>query len=457
MLIKRLLSNLIDTALFWLVYFISFIASGLPIEEGNSGFLLFLSFLIVVILPVLFNNSTFGKIIMGLAWQQQETLKIKLFIKYMIYFAAASPSLSVSSALDGLIHGTVGKTASVVFANGLIGISFLVADFFVFLLSLGKYHIVDYLLKISLLGATYKRSPWIYLGMTYLFTTALVSFSAVLIKRDFLPDKLFSHFKSIFYNEQFPSDKFHGRQPLVIKEHTDHVFAPSDPLTFLYASKFKQKTIFLDLPYEIFQSLESRRKICIDLLNHSWTNDIFNQEEPKQVRIVLSSTKAGRFLNYYNYYRVYYYDKEFSGWGIYGGIKTDSTITEKYVSFFNAHRRNKSLVIEKNLKMSMQEILKKIKTDNGLRQRFFGQLSLHFKFSWTTESVTIALDRSTIRFDKIDFDDSPLYGTAQVNFPVSNVMSQFNFANILADRIEDADENLYMLLQVREITNEHLN
>jgi len=97
----------------------------------------------------------------------------------------------------------------------------------------------------------------------------------------------------------------------------------------------------------------------------------------------------------------------------------------------------------------MAKILKTIESDSILRKQFFKQMDLHSEFSWTTRFMEIKLDNAVIRFDKIDFNDSPLYGTAQVNFPVSNVMTGFNFANIFADQIEDADDNIFTLVQGR--------
>jgi len=127
--------------------------------------------------------------------------------------------------------------------------------------------------------------------MAYLFTTSLFCMSVFLIKKNFQPERLQAHVKSIIYSEQCPSDQLYGSNVLVTKQFTDHVFAPSDPFSFLFDRKFQQKTLFVNLPYQIFQSLEVRKKVCLFLVDQSMINDIFSFDKSKQLRVVLFSFK----------------------------------------------------------------------------------------------------------------------------------------------------------------------
>ena len=199
MLPRRFLSNLIDSSIFWLIYLFCFWTSGLENNESNSNTFLFLSFLIVIILPVSVVNNTFGKVVLGMKWAFSDTLKQKLLAKYLLYFLAVSPALSLSSALTTLIAGNERKTMGVVFTQGTIGAAFIFVDLIVYLFSWGKFHLTDYFLKLKIEGRPYHRTGWKILGMIYLFVATVIGIDAVLIRQNFLPHRLEDHFKRIFF------------------------------------------------------------------------------------------------------------------------------------------------------------------------------------------------------------------------------------------------------------------
>ena len=246
-----------------------------------------------------------------------------------------------------------------------------------------------------------------------------------------------------------------GQPVLISKEYNDHVFTPSEPMTFLYAQKKDQEIIYIPLPWEIFQSLQARQKVCYNTLSQALINNSFSFYHPKQIKFVLFSYKKGRFLNYYIYHYVYYFEIDRPFWGIYGGIKTDSSTVHQYEDFLIKYQKEKIPLIELKFKARINQIVKKANTDSVFRKKLIDAMSEHFYFISTINDITIKLDSAHIDFKKIDFKDSHLYGTVQINFPTTEIVFQLN--NIFSDQLMDLDENIQQLLLVRKITNDNLD
>lgn len=457
MIFSRILSNIIDGVIFLITYLLLFKVSRLEINPTNSSFISFLSFLVIIGLPVLVINNTFGKEILKLKYHYSERLNLKLLSKYFFYFTTFSNSASFLSTL----------TTFPLFRSNLIEpdqtflvrfyLAYITVDFILFTLSLGKYHIADYILNISISNHLFSKKPFKNLIIVYLFFSILFLGSVVQFKHNLSSNNLQLRLLRDFYKEQYPKDYFYGNEVSVLKKETSNALSPSAPLTLIYDKNIAQKSLFLTLPEHIFNSEYERKEVCKKLIEHSQLNDAFRFYKPEQTRIVLSHYQRGQFFEHHSYFYIYYFNNKLPEWGIYGGISSDSTSINEYVEFVNSINLNRILLLEEELNLNWLEILKVAEYDRSIRELLENEL---LKISSTVfyDRLQIEINSSSIIFHKINFENSRKRGVIGYSFPISTILEQkYDVINSTSDPFFDYDENIYELISSRNrITNPNL-
>ncbi|MBL0013006.1 MAG: hypothetical protein IPP30_04390 [Flavobacterium sp.] len=265
----------------------------------------------------------------------------------------------------------------------------------------------------------YIKRPLKSLSIILLFWSVLIFTNLAFLKKDISVRNLYSSISNDIYTENFPEDLFYGNKVFVVKRKSDTVFIPSDMLSFLFKKEYKQKLLFLSLPFEIFNSKEERFIICKELLLQSIRNDMFMQFHPKQTRITLRAFKKGNFLEYYNYTYTYYFNRD-GYWGLYGGIKNDSTMVDTYYSFI---KQTKAIKSEK----------------------------ISFQSTILSDKIMIRSKTAKLQFDKISFDETPQRGMMQLNFPPQNIIYRTNYWNIIdGSEFPDLEEDFFYLQFCRD-------
>jgi hypothetical protein len=453
LLLKRLLSNLIDFVLYILVLltFVKFIGSEINTEE--NGYLFLISFFIIFFIPITTKNSTIGKLIFKLSWPKNQETKTKLIFKYLLYFVILTPSLSLSTALISFLNQSTIFNIDLTFSLKCM-IAFFISDFTVFILSLGRFHIIDYILNLELNKVKFQNGKFVSLGILYLFFGTLFLLHILQYKFNLEFSKVSNSLLSPLYKEQYPSDDFNGAAVFTIRKKTENVLIPSEPLSFLYKKEYEQKTLYLIVPDKIFDSEYERKNLCIKLIRRSNINNVFSRSIPSQTKIVLSQIKQGFFLECYNNFYIYYYDNNLPEWGIYGGIKIDSSTTNDYVSFINKYKSDNVESIERKLNLSWKEILKKCKQDTNFDNYVNSLWSSKFGTETYTNKLILKLDSAELKLLKINFSSTQYFSNVNFNLPLTNAVQVVNMANLIGDSQIEYDDNVATIIFLRnEITD----
>lgn len=455
-MVKRTLSNIIDLLIYAIVFFLLFKSSRLEVNEINARYFYFASFLLVFFLPILVIKNTVGKILLKVHWDDQDNrIRMKLCAKYFIYFAILSPTFTFVGFFRNfpLLNHQVPD-------SGLIGlilfpIVLLTCDLIFFLASWGKFHITDYILLIRLKSRPFNRKWWITLGYVYFLAGCFILCSAFSYKMNLSTKSLTEKLTSNLFKEQYCQDQFFGNQVWVIRNNYSHVFTISDPWSFIYKRNLEQKTLYLNVPEHVFNSVEERKEVCYNLLSQSMLNDAFNSYHPQQTRIVLSYTEKGSFVEYYNYFYFYYFDNSIPHWGINGGVKGDSTTANDYINLVSKLHSDRVSSVEQRTGMEWSEIVKKSAEDTVFSKQidsYFMGVSLDGAIYPNT--FELKLDSSKIIFHKIKFEDSPKYGFLQINFPIQDLQFRANISNLWTGKLIEYDENVDYLMFIRNLVTD---
>jgi hypothetical protein len=410
--IKRILSNIIDIILYLGLFILLNFITQIENNIDASLFLLFITYILYFGLPLFFVGNTIGKVLFGLKWKNSGNLLI-INIKYYIYFLTFFPGFSLVSLITNFPYFKIDNYNLAISIQLLITISIL--DFLVFLFSLGKYHLLDYVLNLKLENLEYKKKELKSLTIILLFWIIFIFTNLFFLKLDLTIKKVNDSVSKDIYFENFPEDMFYGNKPFIVKLKSDSVFITSDMFSFLFNKVYNQKVLYLNLPFEIFNSNEDRYKVCKDLLIQSMRNDIFTGYNPKQTKIVLRSFKEGHFLEYYSYNYTYYFNNVESSWGIYGGIKNDSLTVNKYNNFVN----------------------------NVSKQKNKKNINLHSTLY--NNKYVININKDEIQFEKIHFDEVEMKGMMQLNFPPQSIIYRANYWNIISGEIQDLEDDIFYL------------
>ena len=450
MIFKRIISNLIDFIFFLLIFFLSFKISGLEYNISHSYFFYFSSFCIVFLIPIFFIKNTIGKEIFNLRWKKTMNLKLKLILKYFLYYLIVAPTFSIPTALISFPYLKNDINGPDLVLSFKLLLVFFSTDLIVFILSLGKFHLLDYLLNLKIKKYKFVNTKNISLGIVYLFFGIFFITNMVQYKNNLSSESVENSAFSIIHKEQYPKDLFFGNDVFVTKENSIKAFTPTKPLSFLFSNSVKQKTLYLNLPEQIFNSEFERQKVCIDLINKSNLNDYFYRYDTEQTRIILTNIKMGKYLEGYKYYYIYYFENKLPEWGVYGGIKADTTTANKYVSFINKYNRDRIVRIENSLNLSWSEIIDKCSNDPKFEESVQNLLTGNINISADYETLRIKIDSSELELDKIKFSDTKLNGYVSFNFPIKNPEHSINTISFGNYEIIENDENVDFLKHLRK-------
>ena len=445
---KRILSNLIDITLFISVYLILGYISKFERNENNMNFILFVTFILYFIIPIIIIKNTFGKLLVQINWLNNSNTKLFLALKYSLYFLFFAPKFSWISLIVNIpiINArNYDKLLSI-----QLFFTFFVLDIIIYLLSKGKYHILDYIFNLQIIHINYKKNELRSLSIILAFVSIFFIINITCFRFNLTFQNINNNISKDIYTEHFPTDKFYGSRILVIKQKTSQIILPDNMLSFLFEKEYNQKILFLYLPYNIFNSTIERKKICYELINQSLTNDVFSEFKPAQTKIVITTIKEGYFFENYNYSYTYYFSHKTPQWGIYSGIKADSTIVENYINFVTG--------IENDKKEKMKLIIKKFKENKKTNSEIVDELKyIHLNSTIYNNKIEISNNNNKLILKKIDFNNSIIHGNFQLNFPVQNLESKVIFFNILNNETFENDDNIFNLMFARkEISNKYL-
>lgn len=417
--VKRLLSNIVDLTCFFICYIILNLTAGLDSNITASVYFIFVSFIICFIIPLVVFSNTIGKLIFNLHWNQQKEKKHLIIIKYVIYYLSVAPEFSIISFIANIPFL---KMSNYSVLSLQISASILVVDLIIFIFSLGKYHLLDYMFNLQIIGLSFKKTPLKSLSIHLLFWWFFIVINLAFIKWDLSVKGINDAIIEDVYFENFPDDLYYGNKPFVVKKKSDNVFIPSDMLSLLFDKEYDEKIIFLYLPFEIFNDKNERFQICKDLILQSIINDVFLDYKPKQTKVVLKTDKNGKFLEYYNYSYTYYFCKDAINWGIYGGIENDSSTIYKYINFIN-----------------------EVKNAQPVESRI-----IPIESSLSSNQLKIIANKAELIFNRVDFNDVKVRANMQLNFPPQRVLYRHNYWNIVGAELPILDDDTFFLKNARD-------
>ena len=189
----------------------------------------------------------------------------------------------------------------------------------------------------------------------------------------------------------------------------------------------------------------------------SYRNDLFSDFKPEQTRIVLSNIEQGMFLEYYNYFYIYYFDNDLIEWNVYGGIEADSITMKNYIDFNNNYTKGligKLENLEKKLDLTWKEIIEQSEKNVKIENEIKGIYNSSFSSELYYNKLIISLDTNKLKLKKIDFTDTKLNGYMNFNFPITELKQRVNLTNLINGEIFEYDENVdYLKLLRDETTN----
>lgn len=455
-LIRRFFSNIIDLILLLLVVVVLFTFTKLETNETNFSFVYFLAYCMIIFLPISLTGTTFGKKIFKLNWLDQKGIKPLLFLKYFLYYVFFSPTFNFSGLLSKIILFNNSNTYDTLFPLK-ITVCFVITDLLIFILSSGKFHILDYLLSIQLETRNYKAKLKYSLLIIYVFFGSLFFMTILSFKYSLSSKNIIGVISHSLHRERFPEDSYSGSQVVVLKTNSSNILTTSEVFSFIYKRNYNQKIIYLNLPSAVFNSETERFKICNSLISESLTNDIFYFYKPSQTKILLTNTINSGFFYFTENYYCYYYDNTRPFWGIYGGVETDTTFIDKYIAFTDNFKKNRITSIENEFKLKWPQIIQKAKADSAFGSELDKHFSMVFNSTLSRDELSIKLDSSVITLKKIPFSKAIRRGFQNFNFPPTEMQQRIFFTDFITDRLLESDESLENLVQIRDLTtNEEL-
>ncbi|MCD8418771.1 hypothetical protein J2Q11_13665 [Tenacibaculum finnmarkense genomovar finnmarkense] len=388
-------------------------------------------------------------------WKDDKDLKLKLSLKYTFYYLSVAPSFSILSAISSfpLLNPVIGDFDKIFSFQILI--VYALTDIIIFITSFGKYHIIDYLVKLDLNGYPFFKKPMKFLYIVYLFFGLLIISNIYSYKYDLTFSSIGNSISQSLVKEQYPDDLFYGQKVFSLRDNSENVFSPSKPLSFIYKQKLPQKTLYLNLPEEVFNSESERKAICLNLIEKSYRNDLFSDFKPRQTRLVLSNIKRGKFLEYYNYFYIYYFDNERPEWSIYAGIEADSITMKNYINFnydYNKGLLNKAKIIEEKLKLPWDEIVEQSENNIKYKKEIMTVYNSSINSTLYYNKLVIAIDTSKLELKRINFSEAKLNGWMSFNLPISDLEQRVNLTNYLNGELIEYDKNVDYLKLLREET-----
>lgn len=450
MIFKRLISNIIDFLIFIGFAFVFIRTTNSLNNQQAVSYFYLVAFILTFILPIIAVGNTFGKIFLKLNWEKYNNYKTKLIIKYFIYFLTFISPLSFVGLINNAPFLNKGLIQIDVVFHLRSLLCIVISDITIFALSLGRYHLLDFVLNTRLESFPFKKSHLKLIGITFLVSFSLIISGLYSYKYNFELSTFNQLMTNQVFLENYPTDFVNSKYRFTTKKRSSNLVCPSKPMSFINTLELKQKTIYLDVPSSVFNIESERHSLCREVLIQSWTNDLFADYHPDQIRLILFNSEPGYFYEYSIYYYVYYYDYNLPEWGIYSGIKADSITLNDYIEFTNKNISTVNSQIQK-FNNKLKEFPIQNLDSNGTDELAL-EVSRTFYFVTTNVSVEIVVDSASIELSKINFEDAELVHFFGINFPFQNEDTRAISDMFSNNEISEMDLNLDYLIRIRNAT-----
>jgi hypothetical protein len=162
-------------------------------------------------------------------------------------------------------------------------------------------------------------------------------------------------------------------------------------------------------------------------------------------------------LEVYTDYYQYYIDNNLLQWGIYAGIKSDSTTMKSYLNFSNNYLPKKVKRIEKEFNMNWTEIVDKCKKDKVFENSILKHFIMAINSKIYNNRIEIVSESNSLILEKISVKDIKAQSYLGYNFPITDLNYKANIINFLNNNVFEIDEDLdYLLLLRQETTDKNL-
>jgi hypothetical protein len=439
-------------AIYVLVVIVLYAASGMDVTEQNGNFLLNVAFVLVFVIPVISADGTIGKMVVKLKWKRTKWLRGRVVIKYALYFAIVSPSLSVFSAI--LTAPYLQQIVTYQFRWLLLSlfVGLVVTDLFMFAVTRGRAHLFDILLKLRIVGYPCKSTMGMHLLIMYAFCGAIIVMTVSQYQYNLTVPNIAVAFQAPMRKENYPVDSFNGNPVFVLKETTDKVVCLSEPLSLISGVKCNRKTLYVRVPQCVYISNNERWKRCIELLQQSLLNDAMAGYQPSQTRIVLASVKQGRFLECMFGYYIYYYDRGKLLSGIHGGIRADEGLAREYANIVANVMRGKADKVENKYNKQWDELIDSCRINEEFTLEISKLLTTEMSLSTRGNYLEMKLDTSMLVMQAIRFNEVKPIELISVNFPIQDLYISLDVRSLIADKLLEYDRNYENLLRIRDMT-----
>ncbi len=364
LLIKRGLAGIINLVVFVLVSLAVFPALNFSKIDLEAKYFYLIVFIATYFIPILYLKTSIGYKIIKIPCNSSKRLIVKYFIYYVLLTGIFLRFIS--------FFGELSKYSSDSFFNSIAFIYLIIALFIIscllFIFSLGRYNLFDFIFKIYYTKTIYKRSSILFL-VIWFSIAYLIAFIGIISKQNFVDDymnqfvkmNLDYDFTNYYPKEVF--DEYSYFQTEKINLNND-IITFSDSKSFYQNTFLGQKTIYAVINKQTFENEDKRFLLCRYLIIYSGINDIFNETSDKvsQTKLLLIYNVPQTYFTKKTYTYCYYYDNKNPKYSIYGGIELDSLISyqKSKIVFKDSAIKNALL---KTLKIS-EDSLKKI-SHNG--------------------------------------------------------------------------------------------
>ena len=442
LMLKRILASIVDLVFFLIIGIIlSQVLSFFNIKLDYSFTILF-NFLIGLIFPIIILDNTVGYYLLRIKYSSSNRLKIKLTVKYFLYFFILSNS---SDRIFGFLK-TLFENYSIIVLPTTFSIrasfTFLFLSSLIFLFTLGKANLIDLLLKIQFINGSVPRRKILFFA-SYIFVFILITSGIVeyKLKQQFnIPKFITTLQKSTNYG-YYPIDAFGDyldqEYPIIFQkdENTYNTFSFSNMASFFYNRYIPTRTISVMLNTKTKNSIRLRQLLAYKLLLYERTSSIFEDNDIDQI-IFRFYYYEYKYFYYYQYVYTYYYDTKMRQILIHGGPEKEK-LKEYYFKVDSSIADQNLTAMARGLNLPKDTLLKYMQKNGGIKLPD----SLNKKITSDTIKTSFSLQLPSLSFSIIPFENVkpeimfgvtyPIIRTKMINFiePLNNEYSIYSLRN----------------------------
>jgi hypothetical protein len=275
-------------------------------------------------------KTTIGLKLLKIEVNSAPKLLLKYFIYYLIIAQIFAAYLSIISEFFNIEE--LGITII------SIEIVFILINVIMFILSRGKFNLLDFAFNIIHASKSYRRTneKTLIIWLSFCYLIALPSILSD--KFSFIPylESLISPNSKYNVTNYYPADIFENYGDIIAEkfEESNKILIFSDPSSIVQDKILVRKTIYVKINKGVNENILRRKELCNNLIYYSSINDYLGKiyGEVDQTKIVLIYIKRNTFLSGLSSTYLYYYDNKDSNGQVHGGINLDSLI-KSYKSY----------------------------------------------------------------------------------------------------------------------------